>query len=168
MSLVFRVSVLNVENVIKRVVGVRSAFRSKAVWAEIFSFLRKVILVRTARGVDADEHKFADYHPGYKLFRQAFGRPTSKVDLFFSGTMLSSIDYDVTETGGRMYFLPTQAPAPQLPGGVKGEEPPPSPLKAYLLQVGTKKPRKFFAFSKRDVEEIVRKLLVRYDEKVGG
>jgi hypothetical protein len=151
---IFTVQVSGLEHVFQKVAGFRTAFRSSALWAEIGARLRANILERTARGVDADKAPFVGYSPRYKLYRKKYGHPVKKVNLFWSGTMLSSIDVEALTHGARLYFLPTQAP--DYP--VKRVSPK-SPEKAYYLQEHDTKPRTFFAISKQDVQEVKQMLL---------
>ena len=160
--MMFRVSVNNIKPLIQRLGLVQSAFRSESLWAKVGAFLKSQILARTARGVDAEEQAFTPYSESHAMFRRERGRPVGKVNLFWSGTMLSSMDYAPTSSGVRLYFLPTEAPSirPKKTGG-KPKISPPSPLKAYFLQHHDTTPREFFAFNKTDVEKIVKMILSR-------
>ena len=152
--MIFTVETKGLERVFQRLSGFRSAFRSEKVWAEIGARIRANILLRTARGVDADGKAFDGYSSGYALYRKKHGRPTKKPNLFWSGTMLNSLDVDASDHGARLYFQPTQAP--NYPVGKHAKKPrvsPKSPAKAYYLHYHRTKPRKFFAFSKKDVQQ---------------
>ena len=68
-------------------------FGSKQLMSEIATFLITSIKLRTAKGVDYKGKTFDPYDPKYAMFRAGKGRPVNKVDLFFTGSMLSSMDY---------------------------------------------------------------------------
>lgn len=150
----FTVTTKGLNKIIRKLAGARSAFRSVKVWETIGHQIRANILLRTARGVDADKSPFDGYSAGYKAYRRENGRPTGKVNLFWSGTMLNSMDVVGTKHGVRLFFRPTQAP--DYPGKKTS---PKSPAKAYYLQHHKTKPRKFFAMSKSDIKE-ARQLLL--------
>jgi len=158
--MMFQVRLKGLVNLLNKLAGVGSVFRSTSLWAEIASGLRAKMLVRTAAGTDADGRSFKPYSDEYALFRSKHGHPTGKVNLFWSGTMLSSIDYEAKPTGVRLYFSPTQAPP--LPG--RQDDGPRSSAKAYYLQTRTGFERQFFAFSKQDAEAIVRTIKRRVEE----
>jgi hypothetical protein len=154
--MIFTVEFRGLDTVFRKLAGLQSVFRSEAVWSEIGHLIRAEILKRTARGVDADGLKFDGYSAGYRLYRKKHGRPVQKVNLFWTGTMLSSMDVAPLPRGGvRLYFQPTQAP--DYPTGPRAKKPrvsPKSPAKAYYLQTHKTKPRKFFAVSKQDVKQV--------------
>lgn len=166
--MLFRVNVRGIEDALGALGAMQDAFRSRTVWAEIASELRKQILVRTARGTDADGKPFSPYSKGYAEYRKKHGRAASKPNLFFSGTMLASMDFVAREDGVRLFFQPTQAP--NYPTGKHAKKPrvsPKSPAKAYYLQTG-KKPRKFFAISKADAEAAAQHIIDRINQALGG
>lgn len=112
---------------------------STKLMAEIATFLMANIKLRTAEGKDASGQLFEPYSDKYAMFRRKAGHPTNKVSLFFSGSMMSSMDYKATSTTATLYFLSTQ--------DKKGSS---NPDKAYWLN----KKREFFALSKEDIREV--------------
>ena len=112
---------------------------SKRLMSEIATFLITSIKLRTAGGRDVNDAAFAPYSKGYAMFRAKEGYPTSKVDLFFSGSMMASMDYKATSTTATLYFLNTEDKT-----GTK------NPNKAYWLN----QKREFFALSDDDMREV--------------
>jgi len=117
----------------------------------IGNFVRTRIKSRTLVGVDADGHAFKPYSPSYKLFRIKHRRPANKVDLFYSGSMLNAIDYQVRPREVRIFIRPGT--------DSKGTS---NPAKAYYIQ--NKQKRKFFAVSAAD--EL--KIRAMFEERVKG
>jgi phage gpG-like protein len=112
----------------------------KALLTEIGMFMQLRIKERTAEGKDVDGTLFEPYSPAYKVFRQKKGHPVNKVNLFFTGSMMSSMTF---RTGGNeveLYFLNTSDPS-----GAR------NPQKAFFLN----EDRTFFSLSEQDVEDIV-------------
>lgn len=99
---------------------------------EIGEYIIFKIQEQTAKGKDADGRAFTKYTPRYKLFRQETGHPVDKVNLFYSGSMMSSMTYDAGEDKVRVFFMNTTDKS-----GTS------NPLKAYALN----KKRRFFAIS---------------------
>lgn len=128
--------ILSLRNLFGRLSG---GFNSRTLMSEIATFLITSIKLRTAKGEDAKGKQFEPYDPKYVMFRQSKGRPTSKVDLFFTGSMLSSMDYKATPTTAKIYFLSTEDKS-----GSK------NPDKAYWLN----QKREFFALSDADMREV--------------
>jgi hypothetical protein len=112
---------------------------TKRLMAEIALFLRTRILERTAAGVDVNEHDFEPYSPEYEFVRSAAGLPTEVVDLFFTGSMLSSLTSEETDSQTTLFFINSEDKF----GGS-------NPAKAYYLN----EDREFFAMSADDVETI--------------
>jgi len=104
---------------------------------ELAAYIVDKIDARTAKGVDYKGRPFKPYSRSYALFRAKTGHPTKRPDLFYSGSMLSSMTYTVDGSGGRIFFQNTQDRTGT-----------PNPLKAYFLH----QKRKFFAISNEDVE----------------
>lgn len=126
------------EELIRKLERIRRTF-SKKLMAEIGELLMTNIKVRTARGVDVEEQAFEPYSTGYAFFRAKSGRPVDKVDLFFTGSMLSSMTFEEKRTEVRVFFMPTQDQF-----GMS------NPEKAYYLN----EKRRFFAISDDDAQEI--------------
>lgn len=116
-----------------------SGITSRLLMAEIGTFLVTNIKLRTAKGIDASGRSFEPYTPKYKFFRQKKGLQTEKVDLFFTGSMISSMTYKATDKVASVYFLNTSDKS-----GAK------NPNKAAWLN----EKREFFALSNSDIDEI--------------
>lgn len=117
---------------------------------QIGAFVETQVLTRTARGVSADNTPFPPYNPLYAERRQDAGRPINKVDLFFTGSMLSALTYEAERQRVALFFMNTTDKY-----GVR------NPAKAYYNQ----QLRNFFAMSAADVaavEEMVRKHIARH------
>jgi len=67
-------------------------------------FLLGLIKSRTLKGSDADGRSFRPYKPEYKAFRRKKGRQVSKVDLNFSGQMLSNMTQKSDSTKAILFF----------------------------------------------------------------
>lgn len=111
----------------------------KTLMSEIGFFLMSRIKERTSAGKDVDGTPFAPYSAKYAFFRQKKGRPIDKVDLFFSGSMMSSMTMEAEESSVRVFFMPTQDRS-----GTS------NPAKAFWLN----KKRQFFAISEKDQQDI--------------
>lgn len=107
---------------------------------EIGLFAMTRIKSRTVEGEDVDGTPFKPYSPKYAMFRQEHGHPTNKVNLTFTGSMLSSMTFDPDADKVTLYFLNTT----DEHGGR-------NPLKAFFLN----QERRFFALSRKDIEDIV-------------
>lgn len=112
--------------------------------AEIGFFLMARIKTRTSAGKDVDGTPFAPYSAKYAFFRQKKGRPIDKVDLFFTGSMMSSMTMEASQDSVRVFFMPTQDRT-----GTS------NPAKAFWLN----KKRQFFAISDQDQQDITRVVL---------
>ena len=123
-------------------------FGSRRLMAEIATFLIANIKLRTADGKDVSGQAFEPYSNKYAMFRKKKGHPTNKVSLFFSGSMLSSMDYEATTSTAKLYFLNTEDKT-----GTK------NPSKAYWLN----QKREFFALSDEDMREVENMV----DEEIG-
>jgi len=106
---------------------------------EIGMFLMTRIKTRTAAGVDVNKSAFKPYSASYAFFRQKKGRPIDKVDLFFTGSMMSSMTYTTTADQTRVFFAPSQDRSGQS-----------NPAKAYYLN----QKREFFGISEEDRKQI--------------
>lgn len=114
-------------------------FGSKKLMAEIATFLITSIKLRTARGEDVAGQMFEPYSAKYSMFRSKKGHPVDKVSLFFTGSMMSSMDYTATKKKAFLFFQNTEDKF-----GSK------NPLKAYYLN----EKREFFAISEEDQREV--------------
>ena len=112
---------------------------SKSLMGEIGAFISFTIKKRTMEGVDVDGSLFAPYSPSYALFRREKGRST-KVNLFFTGSMLSSMTWSSNKNEVRVYFLNTSDSSGSS-----------NPKKAFFLNQS----RNFFALSEDDIDKVV-------------
>jgi hypothetical protein len=111
----------------------------KALLVEIGEFMRFSIQKRTAEGKDVSGKKFESYTPEYAAFRDITGHPSEKVNLFFTGSMMSSMDFDTDRGKVELFFQNTNDPS-----GTS------NPLKAFFLN----EKRTFFSLSEDDVRSI--------------
>lgn len=107
---------------------------------EIAQYSMTQIKKRTLSGQDVDGHLFKPYSDKYALFRREKGRPTGKVDLFFSGSMFSSMTSNIDSREIRIFFMNTSDRNNSR-----------NPLKAFFLN----QERNFFALSENDVRGII-------------
>jgi hypothetical protein len=114
---------------------------SKKLSTEIGMFAMFRIKKRTSEGKDVDSQDFEPYSPAYAKFRRAEGHPADKVNLFFSGSMLSSMSQREREKETTIFFLPT-----------KDQNDVSNPEKAFWLN----QKREFFALSEEDIRLINR------------
>lgn len=122
-----------------RIKGIPEKVRAKKIMSRIGNFLLTSIKSKTSKGEDVDGMKFKDYSVRYKFFRDKKGLPTNIVDLFFTGSMMSSMTYEAKKDEVRLFFLPTT--------DRKGTF---NPEKAYYLNEG----REFFAIGATDIIKI--------------
>ncbi len=102
---------------------------------KVIFFIQK----RTSEGVDVDGRRFDEYSPKYKLFRQAKGHSGDRVNLFFTGSMLSAMTHSATDFEAKIFFQNTTDRS-----GAR------NPLKAFVLN----EKRNFFALSAEEREDI--------------
>ena len=122
----------------------------KEIQNKIANFFMTRVKDRTSKGYDVHGQAFKEYSPQYALFRHEKGLPTYIVDLFFSGSMMSSMTYEITNDTIRLFFQPTKDRK-----GVSNSS------KAYWLH----QDREFFALSLDDIAE-ARNLYKEYIEGV--
>jgi hypothetical protein len=127
-------------------------------------FLMGLIKQRTARGINADGNAFPPYSTkpyffnitpragsptyktfegGYKEYRNFMGKQSNKVDLNFSGNMLSNITQKSTPTQAIIYFAS------------KFEN---------TKALGNQKKRKFFAIGAKEQQPIVNVFMKEYNK----
>lgn len=128
--------------------GIESPDRS--LFVEVGEFMRFRIQARTAEGKDVDGKDFEPYSDAYKAYRTKTGHPSDKVNLFFTGSMLSSMDFEVSRKRVDLFFQNTSDP-----DGVS------NPMKAFFLNEN----RTFFSLSDDDVKGIMA-IINRYYEKL--
>lgn len=145
-----RVEIIVGSDVIRRrLTSIRSGIFSKMMMKEIGEFLRTKIKVRIQAGKDINGRSFKPYSTRYKIFREKHGRSTNFVNLTFTGSMLSAMDYTATDDSVRLFFQNTTDKK-----GVR------NPIKAFGLQ----QDRDFFGISSQDragIMEIIRRYLRR-------
>lgn len=127
------------ERLQRRLRQVRRAIRSQHLFAEVALFQMLQIKKRTIEGKDYQGNKFKPYSDRYAKFRRDRGRPTSKVDLTFTGAMLNSMTYDADAGRARLFFQNTT-----------DENNVRNPLKAFYNH----RRRKFFEVSSEDQRQI--------------
>ena len=74
---------------------------------EIGLFLRHSIRDRTSKGLNAEGESFKEYSNSWKKVRESVGLQTDKVDLFFGGSMLSSMTHESNKDTTKVFFLDT-------------------------------------------------------------
>lgn len=109
---------------------------------EIGLFLIAKIKLRTAEGMDAEDQRFKPYSARHAAKRASLGLPISHVDLFFTGSMLSSMLPTAERNQVRVFFAPTQDKF----GGF-------NPAKAFFINED--QGREFFAISDKEADEII-------------
>lgn len=135
------IEVKGLTGLIKTLDNIGENIFTKQLFDEIATFVILKIQERTAKGVDAEEKSFKPYSPSYALFRTKSGRSASKVNLFFTGSMMSSMTFSSSDDRTRIFFAPTQDPS-----GTS------NPLKAFYLN----QERRFFAINTKDVEDVLK------------
>lgn len=95
---------------------------------------------RTLEGRDVEGTPFTPYTHSYRLFRLKTGRPSTNVDLFYTGSMLGAMTFDPDSSAVDVYFMNTQDSS--------GTE---NPKKAFFLNES----REFFALSEDDIDDIM-------------
>lgn len=122
---------------------------------EIGLFLESQIKVRTASGVDANEVQFKPYSKRHKAKRASINLPTDKVDLFFTGSMMSSMTFNAEAGKVRMFFLPTE----DRFGGL-------NPAKAFFIN--EEQGREFFLISDKDADAILNIAVAKLDSMLAN
>jgi hypothetical protein len=130
----------------QRLAQVQEGIFSQVMMKEIGEYMKTRIKVRTQQGKDVNERRFAPYTPAYKIFREQAGRATNIVNLTFTGSMLSAIQYEAKEKEVRLFFANTSDER----GGR-------NPVKAFGLQ----QKRRFFGISEADRQGIM-EIVQRY------
>lgn len=128
-------NIIGIREITRRFRRVSSTLNSIPLMSEIGEMVVARIQDRTMRGVDVNESAFRSYSPKYALFRQAHGRPVDKVDLNFTGTMMSAMTHEESRHETRIFFQNITDPS-----GVS------VPVKAFFLN----ETREFFGMSEAD------------------
>ena len=134
------IEVRGIEDLISRLEHAGQNVFNRQLMGEIGEYIIFKIQERTAKGRDADGRKFAPYTPRYRLFRQREGHPVDKVNLFYSGSMMSSMTRTQTHNEAKVFFMPSTDRS-----GAS------NPLKAYALN----KKRRFFAVGPTEQNKII-------------
>lgn len=134
------IDLVGYERIQRKLTLLQSSIFSRALMTEIGLFAMTRIKTRTVEGKDVDGTPFKPYSPRYAMFRQEYGHPINKVNLTFTGSMLSSMTFNPDADRVQLYFLNTTDER----GGR-------NPEKAFFLN----EERRFFALSREDIEDIV-------------
>lgn len=126
---------------------------NKKLMGQLGAFVSAQIKIRTAEGTDADGLPFKPYSEEYAEFRAEAGRPVNFVDLFFHGSMLSSLVYNAENQRVSLYFLSTQDR-----NGVN------NPEKAFKNQQS----RNFFSMSAEDIIDIEKMIKTHIKQQIGA
>lgn len=78
----------------------------------IGEFIAFSINQRNAEGKDVEGKKFEPYSPKYRLFRIKHDHPVNIVNLFFSGSMASSLTHTAFKDKVEVYYMPTYGKTP--------------------------------------------------------
>lgn len=108
---------------------------------EIGLFLSHSILDRNKKGVDVEGDDFEPYSPKYKLFRMKKGRSANIVNLFFHGSMASSLTHTAFRDKVEVFFMNTYG---KTPSGKESKVS--NPQKAFFLN----QKREFFGISSEE------------------
>jgi len=128
-----------IREVTAKFLNIKKVFRNRALFERVGAFMKFSIDKRTSAGEDVQGNDFKPYSPLYAMFRKKTGHSTSKVNLRYTGSMMSALTYEATPEGVRIYFMPTH--------DKKGVS---NPMKAFFLN----EEREFFGISKEEVELI--------------
>jgi len=134
------IEIRGLNDLIARLDDVSQNVFERQLMAEIGEYIIFRIEKHTAQGKDVEGRDFDPYTPRYRLFRQKTGHPVDKVNLFYSGSMMSSMTRTETADESRVFFMPTV--------DRKGVS---NPLKAYALN----KKRRFFAVGVAEQRKII-------------
>lgn len=136
------VTIVGIRDVLRRFALLSHGVESSDILNEIGLFLVTRIQARTAQGKDVDGDKFTEYSPEYRLFRERTGHSGTKVNLFYTGSMMSSMTFELYGNDGvRLFFQNTSDPS-----GTR------NPDKAFWHNEGAdpQPERRFFAVSEED------------------
>lgn len=129
------VQAIGLQRLIRRLRYFGQQVFSERLMNEIGTYAISQIQIRTAEGKDVKGKPFSPYSKRYRLFRKKKGHSVDKVNLFFTGSMMSSMTHEATEDTTKIFFMNT----PDRSGV-------PNPLKAWALN----QKRSFFALSEQD------------------
>ena len=109
-----------------------------------------IIRIKTKKGIDFNDRRFAPYSEGYLKLLQREGKPTA-VDLFYTGRMLGALTPSMVKKTGKHKVSLAFSRKDEID-------------KAFFNQVTTDPKRKFFGFNTR-TEKIISKQFNRFVEK---
>ena len=141
--------VFDISKITEKLEAIPNSFFRADTLQEIGLFFVSKIKMRTDDGVDVNNRPFEPYSANYAKFREAGGYETSKVDLFYSGSMMSALQSEplVGQKAIRLYFLNTEDKQ-----GVS------NPLKAASLN----QYRTFFDLSEEDLQGAANILIKKF------
>lgn len=138
---------INARELIVFLNNLTSSFDASGLFGDIGTYLVQSILTRTDKGIDFEGQSFMPYSKSYAKVREADGKPTDHVDLFFSGQMLQSLTYDAGKHSVKLFFMNT--PRQSYKGRKSGEADNPA-VAFYVNEL-----REFFAISKEEAGQIM-------------
>lgn len=119
--------------------------RAAKVLAREMELAARQIVARTQSGTDFEGKAFKEYSKGYKAYKEAAGRDTSRVDLTFTGSMLKGVHTKTENNGdaveGVIYITADQA----------------EKARKHMQGIGVKQ-RQFFKLSKEQIRSLVEAL----------
>lgn len=127
------------EKLTKLLNRIEAQIATRELMSQIGNLLMLRIKERTGEGKDVEGDLFLPYSAGHAKRRAGKGLPTNIVDLFFTGSMMSSMTFDVGRESVRLFFMPTVDKTGSS-----------NPEKAYFLD----QKRQFFAISSDEIAEI--------------
>ena len=104
----YGIEVLHLNELVARLDAVADGILSVEVMNVIGNYLVASMLIRTQKGKDVSGQNFDPYSAKYKLFRHELELPHNKVDLFLTGSMLSSMTYTATKDKVTIFFQNTE------------------------------------------------------------
>jgi len=102
------ITVQRLDRLIYKIKNIPDNLLAKEVTGAIGNLVKFNILKRTAKGVDSEKTPFEPYSESWAGVRISKGLSINKVDLFFSGTMLSALTYDAQPDHVRIFFMDTR------------------------------------------------------------
>jgi len=134
------VEIKNINKIVARLKTINRRANHKKIRNKIANFLMVAIKDRTLKGEDFKGEKFIPYSVPYAKIRDKKGLPTGIVDLFFTGSMMSSMTYETSEQSIKLFFQSTRDK-----NNIVNAE------KAFYLDEN----RNFFSLNVQDIKNIV-------------
>ena len=129
------VTIIGLREVLTSIRGLGELGNTKPLMEEIGLYFISQIQIRTAEGKDAEGRDFDPYSPAYAAFRRSKKHSADKVNLFFTGSMMSSMTEEASDNEVKLFFQNTSDKT-----GMK------NPEKAFYLNEN----REFFAVPEED------------------